>query len=45
MEVDDVEVGAVGKLRWDITGEAVGGEVKDGEIYERLEVRGDWAGD
>ena len=45
MEVDDVEVGAVGKLRRDVTGEAVGGKVEDGEIYERLEVQGNWAGD
>lgn len=43
MQVDDVEIGTKCELGWDRAGEAVGGEVEDGEVDERLEIRGDLA--
>lgn len=45
VEIDYVEVGAKGELLRDGAGEAVRGEVEDGEIDEVLEVRRDGAGE
>lgn len=45
MEVNDIEIKAHGKGRWDGAGEAVGGEVEDGEVDKVLKFVGYWSGE
>lgn len=45
MEVNDIEIKTHREGRWDGAGEAVGGEVEDGEVDQVLKFIGDKSGE